>query len=103
MRSGALRAAWSRTRSQRSAMKGSATSEPGDVGTRHLPAVDVHAAPLGAALERGHGLARVQDAGRIEGALHRVEGLDLGRAELHAHLAKLLDPDAVLAGDGAAH
>src|SRR6185312_16220094 len=103
MRSGAFRAAWSRTRSQASAMKVSLTSEPRDVGARHAPVAHVHAAPLGAAPERGHRLAGIEDAGRVEGALHGVEGFDLGRAELHAHLAQLLDAHAVLAGDRAAH
>src|SRR5688572_33054179 len=65
--------------------------------------MDVHAAPLGAALERGHGLPGIEDARRVERRLHRVERGDLGRAELQAHLPELLDPHAVLAGDRAAH
>src|SRR5258707_949600 len=65
-------------------------------------AMDMHPAPLGAALERGHRLPGIQDAARIEGALHVVERGELGSAELHAHLPQLLDAHAVLAGDRAA-
>ena len=67
-----------------------------------LAAVHPHAAVLGAARERRHRLAGFSSrAGRR--ALHRVEQLELGPAELHAHLVDFLHPDAVLAGDGAAH
>src|SRR5260370_40167054 len=69
---------------------------------RPAPAVHVHAAPFGAALERGDRLPRIEHARGIERPLHVVEGAELGRAELHAHLAQLLDADAVLARDGAA-
>src|SRR5437868_15273701 len=79
------------------------TSEPRDLGARHASLAHVHAAPLGAAVERGHRLAGIEDAGRIECALHVVEGGDLRRPELHAHLPQLLHADAVLARDRAAH
>src|SRR5258706_14388428 len=100
MRSGAFRAPASRMRSQISEMKASDMSEPRNVRARQL-AVHVHPAPLGAAFQGRHGLAWIQDARGIERALHVVERGDLGRAELHAHLPKLLDPDPMLDGDRA--
>src|SRR5690349_16637834 len=90
-------------RSCRSAMKVSDTSEPRDVGARDLAAAHVHAAPFRAAVDGGHGLARIEDAVGIERALHVVESRDLGTAELLAHLPQLLDSHAVLAGDRPAH
>src|SRR5262245_4324963 len=71
-------------------------------GMRQLPAFHAHASELGAAVQRGNVLARVEEALRVEGALHALEALDLGGAELHAHLVDLLHAHAVLAGDGAA-
>ena len=62
----------------------------------------MHRAEFGAAVQRRHGLAGIEQAGRIERGL---DGMELGQfraAELHAHLVDLLDADAVLAGDGAA-
>src|SRR5258708_9485042 len=107
MRNAALRAAWSRTRSHSWAMKGSviagSSSEARNIGARDAARAHVRTAPLGAALERRHRLAGVEDAVRIERALHVMERGELGRAELHAHLAQLLDAHAVLAGDRAAH
>ena len=82
--------------------EGVAHQKRGMSGARH-PALHVRAAPFGAALERRHRLAGIEDAVGIEGALHVVEGGELGRAELHAHLPQLLDAHAVLAGDRAAH
>src|SRR3979490_84692 len=57
----------------------------------------------GAARERRHRLAGIEQATRIEGALHREERLQLVGAELQAHLVDLLDADPMLAGNGAAH
>src|SRR5258707_15539253 len=73
--------------------------EARELGTWLVPAVHVRPGPFGATLERRHGLARIEDAIGIERALHFVEGRDLGRTELHAHRAKLLDAHAVLARD----
>jgi len=69
---------------------------------RQAAAVHVHRAELGAAVQGRHGAAGVQEALGVEGGLETVEGLELGRAELHAHRVELLDADAVLAGDRAA-
>src|SRR5690349_9757991 len=103
MRSGIFLSAASATRAHRDGMKVSVISESRDVGARNLPVVDVHAAPFGAALERRHRLAGIEDAVGIERRLHSVERGELRSAELHAHLLELLDADAVLAGDRAAH
>eukprot|EP01032_Pedospumella_encystans_P029088 gene29089-32851_t len=62
-----------------------------------------HLAELRAAVQGGDGLVRIEQHGRIEGALHAEEGLQLGRLELHAHGIDLLDPHAMLARDGAAN
>ena len=47
--------------------------------------LDVHAAVFGAAVQRGDGLAGVEQPGRIEGTLERKERGTLGLGELHAH------------------
>src|SRR5690348_7731477 len=69
---------------------------------RELAAMHVHTAPLRATLERRHRLAGIEDARGIERGLHRVKGGDFRRAELHAHLAQLLDADSMLPGVRAA-
>ena len=68
----------------------------------HLPGMNVHAAPFGAAMQLGYGLAGVEQPARIECGLHFVEACEFGRGELAAHLPDLFDADAVFAGDGAA-
>ena len=78
-------------------------SKPRQVGKRDQAALDVHLPVLGAAHQRRDDLARIEQAGRIEGPLDGAHPLALGRRELHAHRRQLLDADAVLAGDGAAH
>src|SRR5690606_23810839 len=77
-------------------------SEPRQIGKRQPSPAHVHASVLRAACERGDRLARVEDAGRVEGALDREEGLELLGRELRAHRFDLLDAHAVFAGDGAA-
>src|SRR5512143_3123640 len=77
-------------------------SEALQFGERQQPLLDMHAAVLGAAVQRGDHLARVQRARRVEGRLDALHQRTLLLAELHAHRTELLDADAVLAGDGAA-
>src|SRR5688500_7357768 len=77
----------------------SCMSETGEVGKRLLAGVHVHAPEFGAAMQARHRLARVQQTVLVEGALHRVENLELRSAELHAHVIDFLDADTVLAGD----
>jgi hypothetical protein len=43
-----------------------------------LAALHVHLAVLGAAMQGGNGLVRIEQEGRIEGALQLEEGLALG-------------------------
>jgi hypothetical protein len=69
---------------------------------RQLTVVDVHRAPLGAAVQFGHGLAGVEQGVGIERGLHVVEARQFRGGELGAHLPDFLQADAVLAGDGAA-
>src|SRR5699024_8352068 len=64
--------------------------------------VHMHGAVLGTAVQRRHRLARIQQAVFVEGRLDGVKLRQLVRAELIAHLADLLDADAVLTGDAAA-
>src|SRR6516164_6136356 len=59
----------------------------------------VHAAHLGAAMQRRDRLAGVEQPIRIERALDVLKALELAWRELHAHVAELLYTDAVLAGD----
>src|SRR5688572_1420082 len=105
MRSGVRNAVARRTRSMSSSVRslsGSALiglgSEPRQVSVWQLAAVHAHRAVIGAASERGHGLAWIEQAGGIEGALHGMEGFEFCRAELRTHRPELFDADAMLAG-----
>ncbi len=74
----------------------------GRSGNGHLAGVDVHAAELGAAVQRGKYLARVEPMLGIEGAF---QALLLGKVDLRehgAHEVALLHADAVLARQHAA-
>ncbi len=51
--------------------------------------MDMHPAEFGTAGEQRHCLARIEQALGVESALDGVEGLQLGGAELHAHLVDL--------------
>src|SRR5262245_41057205 len=77
-------------------------SKTGKLGELLLSAVHVHGPKLGAAMQSGYGFARVQQPMRVERALDGEKAAELTGAELQAHLVDLLDPHAVLAGDGAA-
>src|SRR6185369_17944142 len=104
MRSGSPAACAARTCSTIAAIASIAVAlEPRQLGKREQAALDVHAAVLGAAHERRDDLAGVEPAAGIERALDRFHLRALGGRELHAHRRQLLDADAVLAGDGAAH
>ena len=59
----------------------------------------VHASHLRAAMECGHRFARIEQSLRVECVLHAMEALELGRRELHAHVADLLHAHSMLAGD----
>src|SRR6266536_59594 len=48
-------------------------------------------------------LPRVAEPARIERLLHAVHAGEIGLGEDERHVVDLLEPDAVLAGDGAAH
>src|ERR1700744_1278585 len=104
MRRMALAAAAWRTRSARP-IRGSfiGRSESFELGKGEHAALDVHAAVLGAAVQRGDHLARIEQALRIERGLQREHLRTLGLGELHAHRVELLGADAVLAADRAAH
>ena len=77
-------------------------SEARQLGMRELAVVHVHLPELGAAVQRRHPLAGIEQSVRVERRLDPEEALELGGAELRAHAAQLLDADAVLAGDRAA-
>src|SRR5262245_6478467 len=77
-------------------------SESGKLRMRHFPVMHVHASHLGAAVQSGHALARIEQALRVEGFLDAMEARELLAAELVAHGVELLDTDAVLTGDRAA-
>jgi hypothetical protein len=65
-------------------------SEPWQVGKLQLATMHVHLAVFGTAVQRRHGFARVQQSGRIEGALDRMEGL---QAKLDKAAGVEADPD----------
>ena len=69
---------------------------------RQLAAFDMHAAELGATMQRGNVLQRIQQAARIECALDAAEAFQFVCGKLLAHLVYFFDADAMLAGDGTA-
>src|SRR4051812_19665257 len=68
-----------------------------------LAAVDVHAAELGAAMELREHLAGIEEPVRIEGAFEALLLREVAGVEHRPHEVALLDSDAVLAGEDAAH
>jgi prevent-host-death family protein len=72
--------------------------KPRQVGESHLAAGDVEAAELGAAVELRENLARVEDLGWVERALHALLLVQIVLVEHHRHQVAVLDADAVLAG-----
>src|SRR5439155_16945874 len=80
-----------------------ALSESRNIRMREIALMDVQLAELGAAMQRGHALAGVEQRVRIEGRLDREEALELAGTELDAHPGQLFDTDAVLAGDRASN
>ena len=63
--------------------------------------VHVHGAVLGAAMQRRHRLAGIEQVLGVEGVLDFMELTEFVGAELHAHLIQFFDTDTVLTGDGA--
>src|SRR4051812_91855 len=63
----------------------------------------MHRAELGATMQRRHALARIENSGRIEHALHRMKLLDLVRIELDAHLVELFHANPMLSRHRPAH
>src|SRR5437660_12802273 len=78
-----------------------ALSESRNIRMREIALMDVHFAELGAAVQRGHALAGVEQRVRIEGRFDREKALELAGTELDAHPGQLFDTYAVLAGDRA--
>src|SRR6266849_10499554 len=60
-------------------------------------------ANLDAGLVAGEDLAGIAEAGRIERVFHQPHAREIGLREDERHVVRLLEPDAVLARDGAAH
>ena len=52
--------------------------------------MNMHRAEFRAALQRGYGLAGIEQAGRIERSLDRVKLAQLGALKLHTHLIDFL-------------
>jgi len=62
--------------------------------------MDMHGAELRTPGQRRHGLARIQQACRVEGCLEIMELPQFCIAELHAHLVDLLHAHTVFPGYG---
>src|SRR4249919_1272205 len=69
--------------------KSRASLEAGKLGKLLLPSVHAHRTELGAAVQGGHSLARVQQRMRVERVLDGEEAGQLARTELQAHLIDL--------------
>src|SRR5262249_10946643 len=79
------------------------TSKPREIGKGGVAAMDVHAAELGTAVELREDLAGIEQALRIEGAFQSLLLVQVDLVEHRRHEIALLDADAMLAGEHAAH
>src|SRR6516165_2231917 len=73
-------------------------SESLQVGKRHSPGMDMHAAELGTAVECRKHLARIEQATAVEGAFEPLLLREVGLAEHDRHEIALLHAHPVLAG-----
>src|SRR5260370_19990344 len=78
-------------------------SKSRNVGERQLVVMHDHPAEFGAAAELREHLGGSEQVGEIEGAFHAHLLVEIDFGELLAHQVALLDADAVLAGQHAAH
>src|SRR5215831_17303731 len=101
MRTGRIQSTTTCSSRSRRAVR-SARSKPRQVRERHLAGVDMHAAELGAAMQRREDFAGVEQALRIEGAFQALLLVEVDLGEHLAHQVALLDADAMLAGEYAA-
>ena len=69
---------------------------------RQRAVMDMEMAELGAAMQLGENLARIEQPVRIEGAFDALLLVEIGLVEHRAHEVALLDADAMLAGEDAA-
>src|SRR5580704_18399549 len=79
-----------------------ACSKPRKFRKSELAAVDMHAAKLGAAVQRRKHLAGVEQALGVERAFQPLLLVEVDLAEHFRHQVALLDADAMLAGQHAA-
>src|SRR5207253_10704891 len=77
--------------------------EAGQVRMRDLTVMDAQPSEFGAAMQRRHAFAWIEQPRWIERGFHAQQALELDRLELRAHAFEPLDTDPVLAGDRAAH
>src|SRR5476651_828683 len=77
-------------------------SKPRQFRKRQLPAVHMHAAEFGAAVQGRKHLAGIEQALGIEGAFQPLLLVEVDLAEHFRHQVALLDADAMLAGEHAA-
>src|SRR6185312_6620960 len=78
-------------------------SEPRQLREGDLAVVDMHAAELGAAMEFREDLAGIEQPVRVEGTFEALLMVEIDLVEHRWHQVALLDADAVLAGEHAAH
>src|SRR5438552_15698492 len=67
-----------------------------------IAVMNVHATELGAASERGYGLAGIEQALLVERSLDAAKAFELRRRELRAHATQFFHANAMLARDRAA-
>src|SRR5579883_2998688 len=78
-------------------------SKSRNIRERQLAAGNVHAAELGATVQRRKHLAWIEQALRIEGAFEPLLLVEVDLGKHRRHQVALLDADAVLAGQHAAN
>src|SRR5262249_34896939 len=79
------------------------SSEPRQVLEARMPAMHVHPTEFGAAMQGRKDLAGIEQAFLVERTLESLLLLEIHLGEHGRHQITLLDPDAVLAGQHAAH
>src|ERR1044072_2948225 len=83
-------------------IKGGPVSESWNIRERHAPGMHMHAAELGAAVQRWKHLAGVEQSLGVEGAFEPLLLVEVALGKPARHQGSFLDADTVLAGEHAA-
>src|SRR5690348_13434169 len=79
------------------------TSEAGKLGMWQGPAAHMHSSQLGASVQHGEYLARIEQALFVKGAFEPLLLVEIDLVEHRGHEIALFHADAMLAGEHAPH